>query len=186
MRHYDDKILEQFVAVDTEYHLGRRRLLVYPLIIAGAAAIFALFTLLGTKIAIFRGTALTFSLFALVIAFLATRSTTKRKYIEFEYSFCGGGFSVSRITDKSKRKDQIGFDCSQVVSLSHKYDPTASPDVERRFSRIYDYSSSEDSPDRWFVAEDHQGAGRFLFIIEPNEKMLSALREYIPRQAQQE
>ena len=179
MKQFDNRILEQYVKVETAYRLKIRRILVFGAIAAGGVLIFLVMALLANRYPALSGTPLTIALFAVVVALLATQKLTRRQFVEYEYSFVNGLLSVAKITDKEKRKEQPGFDCENVTAMSHAYDPTRG-DVSR-FAKIYDYSSSEEGDGRWFFQVDRAEGGRSLFILEPNETILAALREFVPR-----
>ncbi len=184
MKQFDNRIVEQYVKVDTAYRLKTRRILVYLGIVALGVLVFFGMSFLASRYEALVGTPITISLFAVVISFLATRTLTKRQYVEFEYSFVNGLMTVARITDKEKRKEQPGFDCENVTVMSHKYDPTRGGG--KQFANIYDYSSSEEGEGLWYFQVDRHESGRALFILEPNETMLAALREFVPRSAVQD
>ncbi len=184
MKQFDNRIVEQYIKVDTAYRLKIRRILIYAGIVVLGVLVYFGMTFLSFRYPALTGTPITIALFAVVIAFLATRKLTKRQYVEFEYSFVNGLMSIARITDKEKRKDQPGFDCENVTVMSHKYDPTRGGG--RQFANIYDYSASEDGEGLWYFQVDRHESGRALFILEPNETMLAALREFVPRGAVQD
>ena len=104
MKQFDNRIVEQYVKVDTAYRLKTRRILVYLGIVALGVLVFFGMSFLASRYEALVGTPITISLFAVVISFLATRTLTKRQYVEFEYSFVNGLMTVARITDKEKRK----------------------------------------------------------------------------------
>jgi len=184
MKQFENRIIEQYVKVDTTVGLRMRRILVYMGLVTVTALVFFAVLLLSSRIEFFVGSALPLAIIVFLIGLMATRSLTKHRFIEYEYSFVNGQFSVAKIIGREKRKEQPGFDVEGASLVTKKY--SLNQNNANNFSKIYDYSSSEDSEDRWYCIVDRAEGGRSLFIVEPNEKMLAAMKEFTPRHSWQE
>ncbi|MBQ4322011.1 MAG: hypothetical protein IJC35_07200 [Oscillospiraceae bacterium] len=184
MKQFENRIIEQYVKVDTAVGLRMRRLIVYVSLISVTMLVFFGILFLSTKFPFFEGSALPLAVMIFLIGLLATRSLTKRRFVEYEYSFVNGQFSVAKIISREKRKEQPGFDVEGASLVTKKY--SLNSNNASTFSKVYDYSSSEDSEERWYCIVDRAEGGRCLFIVEPNEKMLAAMKEFTPKHSWQE
>ncbi len=179
MKQFENRIVEQYIKVDTAVGLRKRRILVYMALVAATVLVFVGVLLLQNVIPFLMGSALPLALFVLLIGYLATRRYTRRRLVEYEYSFVNGQFDVAKIVGREKRKEQPGFDLENANLVTQKY--SVNRNNANNFANIYDYSSSEDSENLWYVIVDRAEGGRTLFIVEPNEKLLAAMKEYTPK-----
>ena len=83
-----------------------------------------------------------------------------------------------------KRKEQPGFDFERATLMTKKY--SLNQNNANTFSKIYDYSSTGEGEGVWYCIVDRAEGGRCLFLLEPNEKMLAAMKEYTPKNSWQE
>ena len=184
MKQFENRIIEQYIKVDTRSGLRMRRVIVYLALVSLTALVFFGVFFLSTRIDFLVGSALPLALFVFVIGLIATRSLTKRRFIEYEYSFVNGQFSVAKIISREKRKEQPGFDFERATLMTKKY--SLNQNNANTFSKIYDYSSTGEGEGVWYCIVDRAEGGRCLFLLEPNEKMLAAMKEYTPKNSWQE
>ena len=94
--------------------------------------------------------------------------------VEYEYLFAEGGLSVDRILGKARRKRV--FDCDKEdVQVVAPADSFVLKDYERQGARIKDFSSGRKEA-KVYALMYQKGADSFKVLIEPNEKMIGAMR----------
>ena len=99
--------------------------------------------------------------------------------VEYEYLFAEGGLSVDRILGKARRKRV--FDCDKEdVQVVAPADSFVLKDYERQGARIKDFSSGRKEA-KVYALMYQKGADSFKVLIEPNEKMIGAMRRTFPR-----
>lgn len=103
----------------------------------------------------------------------------RRLNIEFEYVFTSGDLDIDKIFNKNKRKRFITVDVRKFEIMA----PIDSKEHARALSnyqKVVDCSSGI-KKDNTYAAMVVRNGKREKLILEPNEKMLSAIKKYIPR-----
>lgn len=99
--------------------------------------------------------------------------------VEYEYLFAEGGLSVDRILGRARRKKI--FDCEkddiQVVAPADSY---VLKDYEKQGMKVKDFSSGRKDA-KVYALMYQKGAENFKVLIEPNERMIGAMRRSFPR-----
>lgn len=105
--------------------------------------------------------------------------------VEWEYTFLDGSLRIDCIYDRSKRKEKedLSFDRVELVALAKSPDITRITENDRSGYTIIDYSSQEPDHQKYGMIYN-DGARRLLLLIEPDERMLNAMRRYSPRKVQ--
>lgn len=116
------------------------------------------------------------------VAFL-TRWYVKRLSIEYEYSITNGDFDIDRILGKSKRDRIISTNCQDFEEFGI-YDNTAQEKLAHRQFDSKVLSANLDEEPLYYAVVNHNTAGRVLIVIQPNERIISALKKFIPRTVQ--
>jgi hypothetical protein len=103
--------------------------------------------------------------------------------IEYEYVFVDGQIDFDRITGKAKRKTLLRIDMEQVEVIapegSHSLDGYTYVQYEKK-----DFSSGDKNAKPYIIiASDKEKKYRIAF--EPNEKMLSVIKQKSPRKLAQ-
>lgn len=98
--------------------------------------------------------------------------------LEFEYSVTNGDVTVDKIMGKRKRKRLISFDCKDVEQFG-KYDPQAHQN--RNYQTRIMAGSHPLSPGQWYFTLRHKKLGHTLVVIEPEDRVLNAIRGFLPR-----
>ena len=173
MKRFDNVLVSQFVEVRAGAKLRLRSLGVYLLLILAAVAIYVVMSIVYADLAVMA------ALLILVLGWFFTRSITGAKLLEYEYSFLDGEMDIARITNKERRKELSGFRCADVSLMTDQYNVEHEKN-SGKFSQIRDYSSGK-GENLWYILTERGESGRTLFILEPNEKILAALREYVPK-----
>lgn len=99
--------------------------------------------------------------------------------MEFEYVFTSGDLDIDKIFNKNKRKRFITVDVRKFEIMA----PVDSKDHARELSnyqKIVDCSSGIKKENTYAAMVVRDGK-REKLILEPNEKMLKAIKKYIPR-----
>ena len=99
--------------------------------------------------------------------------------VEFEYLFAEGGLSVDRILGKAKRKKI--FDCEKDdIQIVAPADSFVLKDYEKQGMKIKDFSSGRKDA-KVYALIYQKGPDHFKVLIEPNERMIGAMRRTFPR-----
>ncbi|QUH27585.1 DUF6106 family protein [Vallitalea guaymasensis] len=119
---------------------------------------------------------------ALVIIFGAV-FLMRRLNVEFEYIFTSGDLDIDKIFNKNKRKKFISIDVRKIEIMA----PVNSKDHASELSnyeKVIDCSSGTNN-NNTYAAMIVRNGKREKLILEPNEKMLKAIKKYIPRKIMQ-
>lgn len=99
--------------------------------------------------------------------------------LEFEYSVTNGDITIDKIISRRNRKRMISIDAHDIEAIG-KYQ---SKDHEQKTYNVrIDASDNTKSEDTWYFAGHHTQKGSVLVIFTPNEKTLSAIKPFLPRQ----
>lgn len=112
-----------------------------------------------------------------------TRWYVKRLSIEYEYSITNGDFDIDRILGKSKRDRIISTNCQDFEEFG-LYDSIAKEKLSHREFDSKVLSANLDEEPLYYAVVNHKTAGRVLIVIQPNERIISALKKFIPRMVQ--
>lgn len=104
----------------------------------------------------------------------------KRMHLEYEYSITNGDFDIDRILGKSKRDRVISTNCSDFEEFG-VYDEKAKEKLSHREFDSKVMAANLDEEGLYYAVVSHKTAGRVLIVIEPNERIISALQKFIPR-----
>lgn len=99
--------------------------------------------------------------------------------LEFEYSVTNGDVTVDKIINRSKRKRVISFDAHNTEEMG-KYDP------EKHQGKSYDKrlftGDSVENKESWYMTFHSTKTGYTLLVFTPNEKVLTAIKPFLPHQ----
>lgn len=100
----------------------------------------------------------------------------KRLNKEYEYMFTNGTLDIDCIYNKSKRKNVFSVHVSEFIVMAHIDDK----EYLAGFSAVptRDFSSGEIFGNTYMVIT-YYNQEKVKFIIEPNEKLLNAIKKYI-------
>jgi len=103
--------------------------------------------------------------------------------VEYEYVFVDGQFDFDRITGKAKRKTILRIDMEQVEIIapegSHALDSYNNTNFEKK-----DFSSRDKNVKPYVIIASDKDK-KFRISFEPNEKMLSMIKQKNPRKLAQ-
>ncbi|MCB7318376.1 DUF6106 family protein [Lacrimispora sp. 210928-DFI.3.58] len=98
--------------------------------------------------------------------------------IEYEYLFAEGGLRIDRIMGRARRKK--AFDCEKAdIQFIAPADSYKLKDYESAGIKVQDYSSGQKGAKVYAVIYQ-KGSEHMKVLIEPNEKMISAMRRSFP------
>ncbi len=114
----------------------------------------------------------------LAAAAAATYFVFQNLSIEYEYLFADGGLRVDRIMGKARRKK--AFECErEEVQIVAPADSYVLKDYQTSNMKIIDCSSSTKGA-KVYAMIAQKGPDHTKVLIEPNERMLSAMRRSLP------
>ncbi len=99
--------------------------------------------------------------------------------VEYEYSFTNGEIDIDKITAQRKRKRLITVVCREVEAIG-KYNPAAHAHAEYK-TKIFACADPQDTENTWYVIYKSVNFGRTLVVFNPPEKMLTAMKPFLPR-----
>ncbi len=163
----NDVFKEQLVARKNDYKVTVKKVAIVIIAIVILLAAFLL-----------RYTTPFVPVIALILAFVVYKLFS-RENIEYEYIFTNGDLDIDVIINKSSRKHLLTVD---VKSIKEFYKKSHQKNGEKlnKYSKVFDYSSREENQNKYCVVFEHNKE-MIMMIIEPNEKMLEAIRVYIPK-----
>lgn len=100
--------------------------------------------------------------------------------VEFEYSLIDGQMDISKIMGRERRKSIISFTTENVSVLGPCSEENA-PKYSGSFQKTYDCTSAPDAEGRWFIVLTKGSGMNALIFIEPNEKMIDALKQSLKK-----
>lgn len=122
-----------------------------------------------------------FSMVGILAAFgvgYGTFRYTSGQNVEFEYSVTNGEVDIDKIIAQRKRKRLITIDCKEIEAFG-VYDP------QKHVNTNYDKRMlvcNLDAEKLFYFVTRYKQLGRVLVVVEPDERILSALKKYVPRQ----
>ena len=99
--------------------------------------------------------------------------------LEYEYVLTNGDLDVDKIINRNSRKRILSVKCSSFETFG-KYKPVAHQGKDYK-TRILACTSPEDN-DVWYATFRHSKYGHTLLVFNANEKLLAAMRGFIPKQ----
>ncbi|MBR6790742.1 MAG: hypothetical protein IKM31_07750 [Oscillospiraceae bacterium] len=99
--------------------------------------------------------------------------------VEYEYIFVNGEMDIDKIIARRKRKRLVTVNARHFESFGI-YKAAEHANVQYA-NRIYACGSMND-PGNFYAVVNHARLGRTLLVFSPNDRILNALKTYIPRQ----
>ncbi len=99
--------------------------------------------------------------------------------LEFEYSVTNGDITIDKIINRRRRKRVLSADAHDIEEIG-KF----RPDLLQRKSGYARFFTSEydDGRDSWYFCAHHPQKGNVLVVFDPEEKVLKAIKPFLPRQ----
>lgn len=98
--------------------------------------------------------------------------------IEFEVIVTNGGMDVDKIIARSDRKRLVSVNCANFEEFG-KYNPEASK--AQSCTTVVKACDSEKSDNVYYGIFRHPSKGKTMVIFNANEKVLTAMKPYVPR-----
>ena len=105
----------------------------------------------------------------------------KYTYVEFEYSFAGGTFYLSKIYGKKTRKQILEADIASALLIAPCDDKYIAEAERLSPDRTVHAESSDRASDLWMLIYDEDKDCRVLVFFEADERSLKYLRHHAPR-----
>lgn len=99
--------------------------------------------------------------------------------LEFEYSVTNGDLTIDKIINRRKRKRVISLDLHNVEEMG-KYNAEAHK--AKSYAKRYMTGQTDDGRGGWFLSARQPQVGNVLVVFEPEEKVLKAVKPFLPRQ----
>ena len=99
--------------------------------------------------------------------------------LEYEYSTTNGDFTVDQIVNRRSRKRICSFDLKTVEEMG-QYNAAAFQN--RNFARQLMVGEDDMGTDAWYMVVHLKDSGSTLLVYNPNERMLAAIKPFLPRQ----
>lgn len=102
----------------------------------------------------------------------------RRMNVEYEYILTNNELDIDRIFNKNSRKKGMSIDVKSFVIVAPVLKKEYVDDL-KKFDKVIDFSSGVVTENTYAALLNKDGK-RVKLIIEPNEKMLKAMRMYCP------
>ncbi|HBC27797.1 MAG TPA: hypothetical protein DC013_10330 [Ruminococcaceae bacterium] len=99
--------------------------------------------------------------------------------LEYEYSTTNGDFTVDKIINRRRRKRVCQLDLHSVEEMG-KYQAEAMKN--RPFDRRLNVGADAAGTGAWYMIARIPQLGNTLLILSPNERVLNAVKPFLPRQ----
>ncbi|NLJ30356.1 MAG: hypothetical protein GX424_01925 [Clostridiales bacterium] len=99
--------------------------------------------------------------------------------LEYEYSVTNGEITIDKIINKRSRKRIISMD-AHTIEFMGRYDPQEHSG--KNYAARIIVAESGDWKDAWCFSGNHPKKGNVLVVFNPNEKVLAAIKPFLPRQ----
>lgn len=163
--------MDIFVEQIVKKRLGTQDFLIFVgIIIAGVVIILG-----SLMIPILAG----FSFIILIAICFGAYFLIVSRNLEFEYSITNGDITVDKIINRSKRKRIVSFDTHLVEEMG-KYE--AEKHQGKSYEKRLFVGESANGKDAWYMTFRTPELGNTLLVFNPNEKVLTAIKPFLPRQ----
>lgn len=98
--------------------------------------------------------------------------------VEYEYSVTNGDLDIDQITAQRKRKRLVSVNCKSVEAFG-RYKP-AEHENKTYQTKIFACDNPQ-NPEVWYCAVRLKESGLTLVVFNANQKMLDAIKTYLPR-----
>lgn len=99
--------------------------------------------------------------------------------LEFEYSVTNGNITIDKIISKRKRKRVISVEAHDIEAMG-KFKPEIVKS-KNGFKPVF-VSQYDDGRGAWYFCAHTTKEGNVLLVFDPDEKVLSAIKTFMPRQ----
>lgn len=164
----NDVFVEQIVERKQDLSTSVKKIL----LILAAVLVSTVFLIIGVIRFIFP------AVFALSM-FFAVR-TSRNLNLEYEYSFTNGELDVDKIMGRRTRSRELSIHVRSFTIFATVTETNYKEYESRNFAKVLDASSSPKSEKRWFAVYRDDAGNDSLLIFEPNERLLEAMKRFIP------
>jgi len=168
--------MDVFVEYIVKKKNGAKELALQVLIVVGAIALFLLMMYLGAMFTVVSMVTTLLAFGALYGGYLLITNMN----VEYEYIVTNGEMDVDKIIARRRRKRLITANARSF----EKFGPFRAADHqnEQYQNRIYACSTPDD-PGCFYAVFNHAKLGKTLLVFSPNDRVLNAMKTFIPKQA---
>ncbi len=99
--------------------------------------------------------------------------------LEYEYAFTNGELDIDKIMGKRKRKRMVSTEVKNIKLMAPYTAEYESDATAYNVEYTHDFSSSPSAAGRWFIIfEDNDGKLCFM-VMQPSEKLRTAMKSYL-------
>jgi hypothetical protein len=109
----------------------------------------------------------------------------KDQNLEFEYSFTNGELDIDKIMGRRRRKRELSVHVRKFEIMAPMNEKFRNEYETQNIIRTVDVSTSPKSDSRWFARYRDDAGTTTLLIFEPNERLINAIRKFIPSKIKQ-
>jgi len=137
--------------------------------------------LLISSVFLFFGVLRLFFPFVFAASVYGSFILVRSQNFEFEYSFTNGDLDIDRIIGKRRRKRELSVSVRVFEIMAPMTEEFRREYESQTIGKTVDASSSPKSESRWFAKYRDESGTTVLLIFEPNERVIEAIRRFIPR-----
>lgn len=103
----------------------------------------------------------------------------KLLHVEYEYILTNSDLDIDCIQGRSKRKRQLSVDCRNFDILA-PYKPDYAREYESQsIKNKLDFTSGDETAERFFALFSGKDGARTLLVFEPNERIRTGMKTYL-------
>lgn len=137
--------------------------------------------LLISSVFLFFGALRTFFPMVFAVCIYGAVVTIRMQNLEYEYSFTNGDLDVDRIIGRKKRARELSISVRSFEILAPMTEAFKNEYESQSIRKEIHAEGSPKSPSRWFAKFSDDAGIVTLLVFEPNERLIEAMRKYIPR-----
>lgn len=142
-------------------------------------AIIAATILAGLIIVYFSIYILVFAFIIWILACFGAYYVMTSRSLEYEYSVTNGDITIDKIINRRRRKRVISLDAHEIEEMG-KFKPELLRN-KSEYKKIF-ASEYDDGRNSWYFCAHTSKNGNVLVVFNPEEKVLNAMKPFIPRQ----
>ena len=104
-----------------------------------------------------------------------------RRFVEYEFCLTNGYVTVDKILQKSTRKRLTAFECSSCADIGRYAEQEARLKTQSFDERVFALPGSDRSQ-AWYMNVRSTKTGKTLLVFQPDDDLLEAIRQFLPRQ----
>lgn len=99
---------------------------------------------------------------------------------EYEYIYTDGNLDIDCVYHRSNRRSMVSIDCKEFEIIAPAQDPSYQAVFNKKYDKVLD-AGRGGIRDTTYIAICNREGNSLKMLFEPNERMLSAIKKYMPR-----